>query len=300
MQTEPTQKKRPTSVASVPAVFCILLVLLVCLILAATGFDHAPLDPAEDVKISNRFNSLVADAMTQAENAALSVPKKFWLDEDTLIAPVPDPEKFGSTDDPTSLQWLLDDAADVLEGQSTLFSTDIKLLPRSQVMYYLDDTIFAVTWKQGISKTAYTISEIKVKDPSQFRRYLADGTYENPKRYAPSTMARTVNAVVGSSADHYLGRRRGIIVYDGEVKRVDDADKVDICYVDDKGNLIFTHRGDLTGMEDAQAFVDKHNIQFSMAFGPILVENGQRCEPDRYLLGETNDNYARAALCQLD
>ena len=46
--------------------------------------------------------------------------------------------------------------------------------------------------------------------------------------------------------------------------------------------------------------VDENDIEFSLAFGPILVENGERCEPDMYYLGEINDKYSRIALCQKD
>lgn len=53
-------------------------------------------------------------------------------------------------------------------------------------------------------------------------------------------------------------------------------------------------------METAQKFVDENDIGFSLAFGPILVENGERCEPADYALGEANANYPRAALCQMD
>lgn len=300
MKDQFTQNKRPAAMAAVPAVFSALLVILILLVIIYTGFEHPPIEPAADVTISAKFQSLVNEAMTDAEAAALSVPKRFWLDEDTIVAPVPNPESYGTTDDPGTLQWLFEDAAWILDEQRTLFSTKTTLLPGTKATYYLDDTIFAVTWKQSIKNTVYTISEIKISHPSQFRRYVSDGIYDNHKLYIPSTMSRMVNAVVGSSADHYRGRRRGIIVYDGEVKRVDAPETVDVCYVDNKGNLSFSYRGDLDSVESAQAFVDEHNIQFSIAFGPVLVDNGVRCEPPTYVLGEVNDNYARAALCQMD
>ena len=285
--------------AALPAVFCSLLVLLALLVIGYTGYQPIPIEAAKDVTISAHLNAMVSEAMTDAETAALSVPKRFWLDDDTLEAPVPDPDCYGSTDDPGALQWLFEDAAPILSGQNTLFSTETTLLPGTKATYYLDDSIFAVTWKQSINNTVYTISEIKVGHPSQFRRYVSDGIYDNYKLYTPSAMSKMVNAVVGSSADHYRGRRRGIIVYDGEVKRVDTPETVDICYVDDNGDLIFTYKGELTGLEDAQAFVDEHDISFSIAFGPVLIDNGVRCEPETYVLGEVNDNYARAALCQM-
>lgn len=56
--------------------------------------------------------------------------------------------------------------------------------------------------------------------------------------------------------------------------------------------------GQILDMETAQKFVDDNNIRFSVAFGPILVDNGQRCEPYDYELGEVNMHFPRAALCQ--
>ena len=52
--------------------------------------------------------------------------------------------------------------------------------------------------------------------------------------------------------------------------------------------------------EEAQRFVDENNIRFSLVFGPILVDNGERCEPATYDLGEVNSFSPRAALCQMD
>lgn len=286
--------------AALPAMCCVLSVLLVCLVLAGSAYSPETPNPSDDAELSNQFYAAISEALYEAESAVLAASKAFWVEEDALVAPVPDPEKFGSSDDPSSLQWLLEDAARLLDGQDTLFSTDIELLPNSTVTYYLDNSILAITWKQAIAGSAYTISEIKIRHPSQFRRYVAEGDFNSKKLYTPSTMSQMVNAVVGSSADHYRGRRRGVIVYDGEVMRVDTPHNIDTCYIDDAGNLIFSYQGELTGTEDAQAFVDEHNIRFSLAFGPILIDNGIRCEPENYTLGEVNDNYARAALCQLD
>ena len=70
--------------------------------------------------------------------------------------------------------------------------------------------------------------------------------------------------------------------------------------MDKKGNLILLPAGELNTVEEAQDFVDANQIDFSLAFGPILVRDGVRCEPKQYYLGEVNKNYARAALCQMD
>ena len=46
--------------------------------------------------------------------------------------------------------------------------------------------------------------------------------------------------------------------------------------------------------------MDDNNIRFSLAFGPVLVDNGEACPPDSYILGEIDDEYSRAAICQRD
>lgn len=299
MQPTSETKHLNIPIRIVLSVFCCLLVVLMGIFITGISRERPIPEEAADAAIMDSLDRFVSDALTEAEEAARSVRKRFWLDEDAKKGPVPDPAKFGTTSDPASLQWLLDEAQVLLDGQETLFSTDIVLKPDTEAMYYLDDTIFAVTWKQIIDRTVYTISEIKVSDPSQFRRHLEDETFDGPKLSTPSKMSRTVNAVVGSSADHYRGRKAGIIVYDGEVKRINRQDKVDVCYIDVNGDLHFSYRGQLMDLESAQKFVDENQISFSIAFGPILVDNGVRCEPGYYTLGEVNDKYARAALCQM-
>lgn len=51
-------------------------------------------------------------------------------------------------------------------------------------------------------------------------------------------------------------------------------------------------------METTQSF-DENQILFSVAFGSILVENGEKYLFGYYGLGEVGDQFARAALCQM-
>lgn len=280
-------------------VICSIFTLLGVILMLFRPHLGEQIAQANDVGIMDGLDYFVYDFVSEAEYAARSVPKKFWLSDDAKKGPVPNPELFGSTDDPGSLQWLLDDAQGLLDGQETLFTTETPLIPGTEAMYYLDDTIFAVTWKQSFHRTAYTISEIKISDPSQFRRHLEDSVFDGPKLSTPTKMSRKVNAVVGSSADHYRGRKAGIIVYDEEVKRVNRMHKIDVCYIDENGDLQFTYRDEIKDFQGAQKFVDENNINFSISFGPILVDNGKRCEPPSYNLGEVNGKFARAALCQM-
>ena len=247
----------------------------------------------------DRYDMYMTNEVSNALDGVLSIEKVYWLNDSDIIAPKPDASRFGTTTDPTSLQWLLDEASALLGETDFLFSTDVKIAPGTQIMYYLDETIFAISWLEMKDTCYYTYGEVKIAHPSQFRRFLAGGTYGSEKQFTTTQMASDVNAVLASSGDFYKFRNYGIIVYDGVVKRVNSA-QVDTCFIDDKGDLIFSYAGSLRTVKEAQQFVDNNNIRFSLAFGPALIENGQLCRlSGSYPIGEPFETYARAGLCQM-
>lgn len=247
--------------------------------------------------VVERFYMNSANAISDAAAGMMDLEKKYWISGDAMAAPKPDKTRYGRTEDPGELSGIAGEAAKLLNGQSLYFSPEVTLLEGTEVRYYLDDTILVITWKQPIDNTVYTFSEVKIADASQFRRYLAGGEYGSGKLAIPTEMANSVNAVVASSGDYYQFRNAGVIVYDGAVCRVGSG--ADTCYVDRNGDLRFTHIGDPVTEETARRYVEENDIQFSLAFGPILVENGEKHAFGAYGLGEVGDQFARAALCQM-
>ena len=227
------------------------------------------------------------------------VRKQYWIEEGTLVAPEPNQALFGRTDDREVMAKVLHDARWLLEGQTTYFQPDQQLYEDSIVRYYLDDSIFAITWQEVHDESVYTFSEIKVSHPSQFRRHLAGGEYGSDMQYLTTEMAAEVNAVVASAGDFYRFRDFGAVVYQGQAKRVEGT-YAETCYIDANGDMHFTYGGDVLTVEDVQKFVDERDIQFSLAFGPILVENYEEVPHSWYGVGEINEGYARAALLQMD
>ena len=75
---------------------------------------------------------------------------------------------------------------------------------------------------------------------------------------------------------------------------------VDTCYINDDGDLLFTYRGELKTEEDAKKFAEENNVRFSLAFGPVLLDEGEIKVPKDYILGEVNGTFSRAAICQWD
>lgn len=265
-----------------------------------------------DMAIEEQVDAYVREQMESARGALLSqerpeeaptetippVRKVYWIDEDAQVAPEPDQSLFGQTDDPASLQDILDRAAYLLDGQQLYFRTDVELFQNTPVRYYLDDSIFAITWKEVHEGSVYTFSEVKVSHPSQFRRHLAGGEFGSEMQYLTTEMAASVNAVVASSGDFYRFRDFGICVYEGKVRRVEGT-YAETCYIDGNGDMHFTYGGDLLDTPSAQAYVDGNDIRFSLCFGPVLVDEYQVVNHTWYGVGEINEGYARAALCQM-
>ena len=236
---------------------------------------------------------------TEPEEEIAPVRKVYWIEEGTKVAPEPDQSLFGQSNDPAVLQGVLDSAKWLLEGQPTYFQPGMERYSESTVHYYLDDSILAITWQEVHDGSVYTFSEVKVSHPSQFRRHLAGGEYGSDMQYLTTEMAASVNAVVASAGDFYRFRDFGAVVYEGEAKRVEGT-YAETCYIDANGDMHFTYGGDVLTVEDVQKFVDERDIQFSLAFGPILVDNYELVEHTWYGVGEINEGYARAALCQMD
>ena len=295
----------------IPASGCLTGRLMLTMVRDLGRPKAAVVKPAEDRTILQDYESWMEDrisgarlALTSAEKPDIPevevepVRKLYWIEEDVLVAPEPDQSRFGQTNDAEVLQQVLQDARWLLDGQQTYFGVDLPRYSDSVVHYYLDDSIFAITWQEVHDGSVYTFSEIKVNHPSQFRRYLADGEYGSDRQYETTEMAATVNAVVASAGDFYRFRDFGAVVYRGEAKRVEGT-YAETCYIDANGDMHFTYGGDVTTVQQVQEFVDQHDIRFSLAFGPILVDNGQLVEHTWYGVGEITEGYARAALCQM-
>ena len=299
-------EKKPSFFATCRSVFT-AVVVVVCIgisvfilgiLLMGSPVSSVPASESVRLGLAAKYNRFITNEVSDALKGIVTIPKEYWLNDADRVAPKPNPGCFGQAKTVAELQWLLDEAAPLLDGQTTLFNAETPVKPDTVVNYYLDETIFAVTWKQVVNGGAYTFSEIKVAHPSQFRRFLAGGEYGSGALYTTTEMSQSVNAVVAASGDYYSYRPYGTTVLDGITYRANDT-TLDICFVDENGDLLFRDLNTVYKKQDVQAFVAEHNIRFSLAFGPILVEDGKVVAKHHYAIGETERPYSRAALCQI-
>ena len=275
-------------------------VVLVSVVLFGSGSQSgAARVEAKDAAIMDKYDMFMTNRISDALEGVMAVEKVFWLSDRDLVAPEPDPACYGQVTSPAELQWLLEEAADLIDGQEMLFGANTPIWIGEPIYYYHDETILVITWKEARDGSMFTFSEVKIAHPSQFRRFLADGKFGAEKQYTTTEMAASVNAVVASSGDFYKFRQFGAIVYDNTLQRFDGS-SVDTCFIDENGDLHFAYRNDLKTREEAEQFVSDNRIRFSLAFGPVLVDNGEVHLTYNYGLGDINEFYSRAALCQMD
>ena len=288
-------------VTAASALFCLMLLAVFCynfMLSSGTKVSAAKVKAA-DVTIMDKYDMFVTNEISDALAGVLAIEKSYWLSDYDQVAPEPNPAGYGYVTTYEELLPILEQAADLIDGQPLSITPDRPIWEYTGIHYYYDETILVITWKEIVSNSAYTVSEVKIAHPSQFRRFLAGGEFGSDKQFVTTAMAASVNAVMASSGDFYGYRKLGAVVYEGELRRF-EGEVVDTCFINDDGDLLFAYRGDLKSEEEAKKFVEDNDVRFSLAFGPVLLDNGEMKVPDDYPLGQINGTYSRAALCQWD
>ena len=225
------------------------------------------------------------------------IPKHYVIAEDVLLVPAPNPEKYGKTDDPAVIEELLAAYPRVTGIDEPFWSPEHKLLV-GKYNYYADDTIVFVAWRELYGGKNCTFADVYIADPSQLRRKLTDDTYGSNIHKPATDLAKEANAVIALNGDFYKHRGIGITAYQRKLYRFNPY-RLELCHVDSKGNMHFTYAGELKEKEDAEKYIADNDILFSLAFGPVLVENYEIHNAGAgYPLGEVNEHYSRSALGQ--
>lgn len=232
------------------------------------------------------------------------IRKIYTIDRSALCGPKPDADHFVtySIDEADQVMELVDKArsSGLLEGQDVIFSPDVQFYWDSDIRCYYDETILVICWKEVIERRVCSCVEVKIADASQFRRKLTEDYFGSSVKQYTTQMAASVNAVTAMNADFYSFRPYGIVVYQGELYRYNTS--VDTLFIDDQGDFSFMRRFEDPGQEAMQQRAYENHIQFSLAFGPVLIENGvvQHLEDNYGGVGEMNMEYSRAGIGQFD
>lgn len=245
-------------------------------------------------QLERHMNNMASDTL-----GSLSYIKKIYtLEESATVAPMPNAACYGRTSNPDDIQAVIDAAAELLDGQEVAWNPDANFFPGSEIRYYLDDTILVIAWKEVINDKVCTCAEVKIAHGSQLRRKLSGDSYGSSVQMKASDMAVQVNSVVAINGDFYAFRDLGITGYQRKIYRC-APESVDSCFFTADGDMLFSYAGQIKSREEAQAFMDENNCTFAIAFGPVLVDNGEKVQTVGYPIGEIYDTYSRAAIGML-
>lgn len=269
------------------------------LIAALTGGAVRAAEAGTPEQVTAAYEQYVNNLIASALEGLVTVPKIYRLSENTVVAPKPDPMGFGTSKNAADTAAAVEAAEPLLAGRKLLWSPETVTLVNRNINWYLDETIFAVAWRQQLEGMSFSFCEVVLGHPSQFRRYLADDDFHSAKRYTPTRMSATVNAVTALSGDFYKYRDLGIVVYKRELYRA-DGETLDTCFINSSGDLLFVRAGELTSEDAILRYIEENDVEFSLTFGPVMIENGENVVPQKkYPIGQILESYSRCALCQL-
>ena len=270
---------------------------------------------SSSTNLVTRLDAGLNNARANALSDIAYIPKHYSIPEGETVAPRPNEACFGtvSPSEASKVMDVIQQARDsgLLEGQDVIFSPDLNFLTHTgtntdtDIHYYCDDTILVITWKELVDGMTLTCCEVKVADASQFRRKFVDDTFGSSNKLFATSIAASVNSVVAMNADFYAFRDFGIVVYDRDLCRFGQDtytgqykkyNCTDTLFINDEGDFLFWHRLQEASPEEMKAFIADNNILFSIAFGPILVENGELQVCDWYPAGEIDKGYSRAGI----
>ena len=256
-------------------------------------------ESSNKLDLVSKFDVYINNAASDALGDLAYIRKVYKIDDNALAGQKPNPANYGTTTDPAVIQQVIDSAADLLEGQSLAWDPNVDFYPGSQIEYYYDETILAIAWKELIDNRVCTFAEVKTADGSQVRRMIANNSYGSDVQLYPTDMAASANAVIAISGDFYTFRQLGITVYQRQLYRFAPK-SVDTCFFTSTGDMLFSRAGEMSSQDEAQQFITDNDVTFAVAFGPVMVEDGQAVECSSYPIGEVNRTYSRTAIGMRD
>ena len=273
-------------------------------------------EETEPAAESSGYIGELAELITSAAREVYEATRHYTIPEDALVAPKPNYDCYGvcSMEDAVQVMDVIQRARDsglLGEDEEVAFSPDVNFYHgyhARSIEYYLDDTIMVILWKENVGGKCCSFAEVKIADASQFRRKLANDFFGPGPQYLASELGEQVNAVVTLNADYYRPRDYGIVVYNRELCRFETENVgnrwlryncVDSLFITASGDFLVKRQGEENTPESIRDFIQENDVIFSLAFGPVLVLNGEAVNCGSYPVGEVCEGYSRAGIGQM-
>lgn len=254
-------------------------------------------EPDSEKNLYDRVSLYENNTKSNVVSELMYIPKQYTIPEGSTTGYEPMEEGYHELTDPALIYEVINENQYLIGDQVMAFNPYSSFAANQKIYYYADDSILAIVWKEYCNNCYCNFAEVFVSDGSQIRRKLSGDTFGNGVQNYASRLAGEANAVVAMNGDFYKFRPYGICVYDRLVYRC--TTQLDTCFFNSNGDMIFSYAGDIQTKEEAQQFVTDNDIVFSLAFGPVLIDNGVPKANLNYRIGETMQKYSRSAIGQL-
>ena len=113
-------------ITAVGTLFCIVALAAFCynLILSSGTKEAVAQEKAADVTIMDKYDMYVTNAISDALEGVLAIEKVYWLSDNDMVAPEPNQACFGEVNSYEELKPILEQAEELLEGQTLTFTPD--------------------------------------------------------------------------------------------------------------------------------------------------------------------------------
>ncbi|MBQ6582721.1 MAG: phosphodiester glycosidase family protein [Mogibacterium sp.] len=159
---------------------------------------------------------------------------------------------------------------------------------------YESDTLTIMLRDETVNDTTVHIAEVWIKDASQLRAGLADGSFGRNIKEPTSDIAESSGAVLAINGDYYGFRDSGYVLRNGQLYRDTPSGGEDLVLYED-GTLEIIDEDNVT----AQELVDAGAVQI-WSFGPGLVEHGVISVSENYEVEQAMRSNPRTAIGQID
>ena len=258
---------------------------------------------SDNLSVPETVKNYVNNSIALLKGEPIQNQNQFSVSRDAIVGEKPDETKYVSipVDHADRVLNIISyaRASGLLGDQEVIFDPGADFYPED-IVCYCDDSILAICWKEYIKGCVCNCMEIKLADASQMKRKLTGDTYGASKLDTVSNMSAATNAVCATSADYYAFRDIGVTVYQGELYRYQLS--CEVLMIDENGRFVFYYP-DGKSEKELQDYINEQNIQFSLAFGPVLIDNYKpRYYVDGYALGlgEMKECYSRSAFGEFD
>ena len=296
------------------AVLALLLMWSAFNVHPGSGATAADSSSSQKLDMMSKFDVYLNNMASDAMGDLTYIRKVYKIDENATFGPAPNQNNYKTLtiEDSAMVLDVIQQARDsglLGEQEEMVYNPEANFYHISDIQYYYDDTILVVCWKEQIDGKVCSFVEVKIADASQIRRKITEDTYGSSVKQYASQLSASANAVVAMNADFYTFRSLGMVVYQRQLYRFNDGNyngylkmynALDHCFIDGKGDLILWHQGTEMSKEQMEQYLKDNDILFGLAFGPILIENGEIKDCWTYPAGEINTEYSRAGIAQTD